>query len=77
MNGVTKAISAIGLSELARRVGVTYQAVRKWEKSRTPAERCRAIERATGGQITRYELRPDVFGPAPDVAHNDPDEQAA
>lgn len=27
-----------------------------------PAEHCRAIEEATGGQITRYDLRPDVFG---------------
>lgn len=28
----------------------------------------RAIETATAGQVTRYDLRPDVFGEAP-VAH--------
>lgn len=29
---------------------------------RVPAERCRQIEEVTGGAVTRYELRPDVFG---------------
>lgn len=31
-----------------------------------PAEHCRAIEEATGGQVTRYDLRPDVFGSGPE-----------
>lgn len=30
-----------------------------------PAHHCLAIEEATGGKVTRYQLRPDVFGPAP------------
>lgn len=30
-----------------------------------PAEHVRAIEWATGGQVTRHDLRPDVFGAAP------------
>lgn len=30
-----------------------------------PAEHCRAIEEATGGAVTRYDLRPDVFGENP------------
>lgn len=30
-----------------------------------PAEHCRAIEYATGGKVTRYNLRPDVFGDSP------------
>lgn len=30
-----------------------------------PAEHCRAIEEATDYQITRYDLRPDVFGENP------------
>lgn len=67
MNAVTKAIDLVGLSELSKRCRVTYQAIRKWEAGRPPAERCLAIERATGGQVTRYDLRPDVFGPAPGV----------
>ncbi len=33
---------------------------------RVPAERVLAIEAATHGKVTRYDLRPDVFGPAPD-----------
>lgn len=31
-----------------------------------PADRCLPIERATGGAVTRYDLRPDIFGEAPD-----------
>lgn len=30
-----------------------------------PPARCISIERATSGAVTRYELRPDVFGPEP------------
>jgi len=30
-----------------------------------PPTLCRDVERATGGAVTRYDLRPDVFGPAP------------
>lgn len=30
-----------------------------------PAEHCRAIEEATAGQVTRYDLRPDVYGTDP------------
>ena len=33
-----------------------------------PASRCLAIERATAGAVTRYELRPDVFGDPRDGA---------
>jgi DNA-binding transcriptional regulator YdaS (Cro superfamily) len=49
---------------MADLLGITRQAVHKWIKAnRVPAERCLAIERITYGQITRYMLRPDVFGP--------------
>lgn len=50
---------------------VTQAFVHKWLNSKSqrgrvpPAEYCRAIEAATGGQITRYDLRPDVFGDNP------------
>lgn len=30
-----------------------------------PADICPKIEEATGGEITRHDLRPDIFGPAP------------
>lgn len=43
-----------------------YQShVWKWinkTKQGLPAEHCRAIEDITNGAVTRYELRPDVFG---------------
>jgi DNA-binding transcriptional regulator YdaS (Cro superfamily) len=45
---------------------ITCQAVSQWVQ--VPAERCVAIEAATGGKVTRYELRPDIFGGAPDAA---------
>lgn len=51
---------------LAKRLGVSYQAVQKWRRTgRAPAERCVGIEQATNGAVTRYDLRPDVFGAAP------------
>lgn len=43
--------------------GVSREAVRRWK--RIPAEHCRSLEEATDGDLTRYELRPDVFGSAP------------
>ena len=47
----------------ARVVGVTPQAVseilRKGKK--VPAEWCLAIEEATGGKVTRHDLRPDLY----------------
>ena len=36
-----------------------------WLGNGVPAERCPAIEQAVGGQVTRQQLRPDVFGPTP------------
>lgn len=72
MNPVTRAINLVGLKRLAEELGVTYQAVRKWERSRVPAERCAAIQRATGNQVMRHDLRPDLFEPkAGDAAAKD------
>ena len=34
-------------------------------RRKTPVEACRQIEAATKGVVTRYDLRPDVFGEAP------------
>lgn len=47
-------------SALARAIGVTPWAVSKWDINNPPKERCLAIERATGGQITAEQLRPDI-----------------
>jgi len=46
---------------------VEQASVSKWinRDKRTPAQYCIAIEEATKGFVTRYQLRPDVFGEAP------------
>ena len=42
---------------------LSQQGVSKWLE--VPPEHCRAIEEITRGEVTRYDLRPDVFGEAP------------
>lgn len=49
---------------LAEKIGVTQQTISYWRsKGRIPAEKVVEVEAATG--ISRHELRPDIFGPAP------------
>lgn len=50
-----------GQSALARLLGVKQQHVYYWLKKSVPARRVLAIERATEGQVTRHELRPDLY----------------
>ena len=50
----------------AGQFGVTQAAVSQWLK-KVPAERVMEIERKTFGQVTRYEMRPDLFGPVPQL----------
>jgi DNA-binding transcriptional regulator YdaS (Cro superfamily) len=57
-----KAISHFGTATaLAEELDVTKQAIFKWRRGRVPAERVLSIEEATGGAVTRYELRPDLY----------------
>jgi len=57
--GLDEAIRAAGgITELARRVGISQPSVSNWE--RVPAERVLSVESATG--IARSVLRPDLFG---------------
>ena len=68
MTPIELAIESVGTQvELAAAISVTPQAVSGWVNGKrpVPAERCIAIEEATGGNVTRYDLRPDVFGEAP------------
>lgn len=48
-----------GPSELAKKLGVKRQAFYQWPK--VPSERVLQIEAATGGEITRHDLRPDLY----------------
>lgn len=59
-----RAIAEVGgQSALARMVGRKQGHVWHWlNKSRqVPAELVIPIERATGGKVTRHELRPDLY----------------
>jgi TorA maturation chaperone TorD len=56
--GLTEAFrSTGGVSELARRLGISQPSVSAW--SRVPADRVAAVEAATG--IPRQKLRPDLY----------------
>lgn len=48
-----------GATKLAARLGVSLQVVGNWKERGVPIERCVAIEQATGGAVTRRDLRPD------------------
>ncbi len=55
-----KKLCPTGLRPLAKKMGVSYQAVQRWfVRGRIPAERVLAVESATG--ISRHELRPDIY----------------
>jgi DNA-binding transcriptional regulator YdaS (Cro superfamily) len=55
------AATFIGYAELARKLGVSPQAVSAWrQRGRVPAERVLQIEQLTG--VSRYALRPDIYG---------------
>lgn len=68
-NPLLEAISIAGSqAKLARLAGVNQQDISYWlRKARKgiPLERVPAIEHATGGRVTRYDLRPDFFGADP------------
>lgn len=56
-----------GQTGLGRKIGASQQLVAYWQKvrkGRVPAEFARDIELAVDGQVTRKDLRPDLFGDA-------------
>ena len=56
--GLNEAIQAVGgVSELARRIGISQPSVSNWDK--VPAERVLAVEATTG--VNRKILRPDLY----------------
>lgn len=67
---IDRAVAQLGSQQkLADALGIRSPSISEWRtRNRVPAERCVAVEEATGGAVTRYELRPDVFGAAPGQA---------
>ena len=61
MNALHKAVSIAGSQKaLADQIGVVQSAVANWlKRGNIPVEHCLAIEKATGGKVTRQELRPE------------------
>ena len=71
-NPLQTLVDEVGSYRLAKMIGVKHPTIHSWLRAgRIPANRAIAVETITG--ISRYELRPDVFGPAPDA----PDQRAA
>jgi len=59
---IERSVSSAGTqAELARRVGVTPSMVNQWIKGvrPVPVDKCASIERATAGDVRRWDLRPD------------------
>jgi DNA-binding transcriptional regulator YdaS (Cro superfamily) len=72
MPPIQRAVNIVGSqTALARKLSLSQGRVWQWlndPSAKVPAERCIAIEQATEGAVTRYELRPDIFGEAPKAA---------
>lgn len=62
---LTKACAVCGGQKaLADRIGTTQSQIWYWlerAKKGVPAEYCGPIEQATDGQVTRRDLRPDIY----------------
>lgn len=68
MSAIQRAIEAMGTQKaLADAIGVAPAIVSQWVSCarRVAPKHCIPIERSTNGAVTRYELCPEVFGPAP------------
>jgi DNA-binding transcriptional regulator YdaS (Cro superfamily) len=76
MEALLRAVTlAGGQTALARRIGKTQSHVAQWlRRGRVGPTACIPIETAVGGQVTRYELRPDVFGKPPPFSPPQPSE---
>ena len=74
MRSITKQVVELlgGQTAVAEVAGVKQQTVGYWVKSsgKIPAEYVRAIEtelKKRGATISRYDMRPDVYGPRSEV----------
>jgi DNA-binding transcriptional regulator YdaS (Cro superfamily) len=65
---IQTAVAALGgQADFARALKLNAGLVSQWVRRKRPvaAQHCIPIETATGGAVTRYQLRPDVFGAQP------------
>jgi DNA-binding transcriptional regulator YdaS (Cro superfamily) len=76
-NPVSIAVFLVGLQPLAKAVGVSYQMIRKYERTGTSAERVLDLSRATGWRVTPHDLRADLYPNAFDALPADIAEAAA
>lgn len=83
LNEYLKHAGKLSIEELGKAINVNnLDQIRQWQHAyaeRKPSpENCFAIERATKGDVTRQELRPDDFWRIwPDLAHLAPEAKAA
>lgn len=67
LNPVSIAVFLVGLQPLSKAVGVSYQMIRKYERTGTSAERVLDLSRATGWRVTPHDLRADLYPNAVDA----------
>jgi DNA-binding transcriptional regulator YdaS (Cro superfamily) len=61
---LSKAIELVGGQvALSKKLGVTQQTISYWltTSKKVPAEFAKPIEEATGGTVTRKQLRPEIY----------------
>lgn len=59
-NPAKKAIDLLGgRKKLAQHLGVSYEAVRKWEETGVPMRRCGQILRMLGGKMNLHDFHPE------------------
>ncbi len=71
MNALERAVEIVGgQTALAKSLGKRQSLIWSWlqKDGVVPAEHCLPIETATQGRVTRHDLRPDIFGPAPQAS---------
>jgi DNA-binding transcriptional regulator YdaS (Cro superfamily) len=63
MSPIEKAVKIIGSqTALAKHFEIEPQAVQQWISSgRVPTKRVLGIEALTNGEVSRHELRPDIY----------------
>ncbi len=67
---LNNAIRLVGSqTAMANIIGVAPMAVYQWRTKGLPAERVLAVEAATRGRVSRYELRPDIYPPPGHFQH--------